>query len=143
MNAVINLAPGSVGAGIAESLVSSGEIIAMSKNIIRPHYLRKSELAVNLFREKLGDVDFHIHKPEGAFFLWLWSRGIKIDSSTLYERLKKRGVLIVPGHYFFPGLADDWAHKNECIRVTYSQGEDAVARGIEIIAEEVKKGYLL
>lgn len=142
MNAVINLAPGSVGAVIAESLVSSGEIISMSRNIIRPHYQRKGELAVNYFREKLNGVDFHIHKPEGAFFLWLWFRDIRIDSDTLYDRLKKRGVLIVQGQYFFPGLPGDWVHKNECIRVTYSQGESSVARGIEIIAEEVKKGYL-
>jgi len=142
MNAVINLAPGSVGAVIAESLVSSGEIISMSRNIIKQHYKNKADLAVSLFKERLEGVDYHIHKPEGAFFLWLWLRGIKIDSDTLYERLKERGVLIVPGHYFFPGLSDDWIHKNECIRVTYSQSEETVRRGIEIIAEEIRKGYL-
>ncbi len=142
MNAVINLAPGSVGAVIAESLVSSGEIIMMSKNIIGPHYQRKGEQALNYFREKLNGVDFYVHKPEGAFFLWLWFRGIKTDSNTLYKRLKERGVLIVPGQYFFPGLPEEWIHKNECIRVTYSQGENNVARGIEIIAEEVRKGYI-
>jgi len=142
MNAVINLAPGSVGAVIAESLVSSGEIISMSRNIIKQHYKNKADLAVSLFKERLEGVDYHIHKPEGAFFLWLWLRGIKIDSDTLYERLKERGVLIVPGHYFFPGLSDDWIHKDECIRVTYSQSEDTVRRGIEIIAEEIRKGYL-
>ena len=142
MNAVINLAPGSMGAVLTESIVASGEIISMSRNIIKPHYLEKGKLAVNHLKEKLGGVDFHIHKPEGAFFLWLWFRGIKIDSNTLYERLKERGVLIVPGHYFFPGLNDKWAHKDECIRVTYSQSEGSVERGIEIIAEEVKKGYI-
>ncbi len=142
MNAVINLAPGSVGAVIAESLVNSGEIISMSKNLIKPHYNNKADIAVNLFKEKLTGLDYHIHKPEGAFFLWLWLRGIKIDSDTLYGRLKERGVLIVPGHYFFPGLSDDWIHKNECIRVTYSQSEDTVKRGIEIIAEEIRKGYI-
>jgi len=142
MNAVINLAPGSVGAVIAESLVISGEIISMSKNIIRLHYRNKAELAVNHFKEKLDGVDYFIHKPEGAFFLWLWLRGIKIDSKTLYERCKERGVLIVPGNYFFPGLPEQWEHKNECIRVTYSQSESMVSRGIDIIAEEIKKGYL-
>jgi valine--pyruvate aminotransferase len=142
MNAVMNLAPGSVGAVIAESLVNSGEIITMSRNIIKPHYKNKAELAVNLFKERLQGIDYHIHKPEGAFFLWLWLRGIKIDSDTLYGRLKERGVLIVPGHYFFPGLNDEWTHKNECIRVTYSQSEETVRRGIEIIAEEIRKGYL-
>jgi valine--pyruvate aminotransferase len=55
--------------------------------------------------------------------------------------LKNRGVLIIPGHYFFPGLADDWTHMHECIRVTYSQSADVVERGIVIIADEVKRAY--
>ncbi len=119
----------------------TGEIIDISRDLIRPYYRDKAERAVALFREKLQGLDFHIHKPEGAIFLWLWFRGIKIDSDTLYERLKKRGVLIVPGHYFFPGLAGEWQHRNECIRVTYSQGDDIVSRGIDIIADEVRKAY--
>ena len=50
-------------------------------------------------------------------------------------------MLIIPGHYFFPGLADEWKHKHECIRVTYSQSDDVVEQGIAIIAEEVKRAY--
>lgn len=141
MNAVINLAPGSLGATLTEQIVRTGEIIDISRDLIRPYYQGKAERAVALFKEKLHGLDFHIHKPEGAIFLWIWFRGIKIDSDTLYGRLKKRGVLIVPGHYFFPGLADEWQHRHECIRVTYSQGDDTVSRGIEIIADEVRKAY--
>ncbi|HOP30221.1 MAG TPA: valine--pyruvate transaminase [Spirochaetota bacterium] len=141
MNAVINLAPGSLGSTLTEQIVRTGEIIDISRDLIRPYYQGKAERAVALFKEKLHGLDFHIHKPEGAIFLWLWFRGIKIDSDTLYERLKKRGVLVVPGHYFFPGLAGQWQHRNECIRVTYSQGDDTVSRGIEIIADEVRKAY--
>ena len=141
MNAIINLAPGSIGPTLVESLLDSNEIISISREIIRPHYLKKSEAAVSAFKSKLSGVDFYIHAPEGAFFLWLWFRGIKIDSDTLYERLKAKGVLIVPGHYFFAGLSDKWEHKDECIRVTYSQSESSVLKGIDIIAEEVNKGW--
>lgn len=141
MNAVINLAPGSLGSTLTENIVRTGEIIDISRDLIRPYYQGKAERAVALFKEKLHGLDFYIHKPEGAIFLWLWFRGIKIDSDMLYGRLKKRGVLIVPGHYFFPGLTDEWQHRHECIRVTYSQGDDAVSRGIEIIADEVRKAY--
>jgi len=38
-------------------------------------------------------------------------------------------------------MEETWQHQNECIRVTYSQDEEQVARGIKIIAEEVKKAY--
>jgi valine--pyruvate aminotransferase len=55
--------------------------------------------------------------------------------------LKERGVLVIPGHHFFPGLREDWKHRHECIRVTYSQSPDAVEKGIAIIADEVKRAY--
>jgi len=56
--------------------------------------------------------------------------------------LKKRGVLVVSGHHFFFGLEDqDWAHADECIRVTYTMPAEKVKAGIEIIADEVAKVY--
>ena len=36
-------------------------------------------------------------------------------------------------------LMEDWSHKNECIRVNYSQGDQTFAAGMKIIAEEVKR----
>ena len=75
-------------------------------------------------------------------FLWLWFEELPITSLQLYERLKKRGVLVISGQYFFPGLeGDSWSHKDECLRVTYSQDEQQVAAGITIIAEEVRKAF--
>ena len=62
-------------------------------------------------------------------------------TQALYERIKVRGALVVPGHYFFPGMAEEWKHKDECIRVTYSQAPETVKAGLKIIAEESKKAY--
>ena len=139
MNAVMSLAPGGMGAAIARDLVRTGEIINLSRNIITPYYQQKARATLDLVYKELDGTDFHVHKPEGAFFLWLWFPNLPITNSELYQRLKKRGVLIVPGHYFFPGLKEEWRHKNECIRVNYSQDTETVAAGIKIIAEEVKR----
>ena len=87
----------------------------------------------------LAGCDYYIHRPEGALFLWLWMPGLKISSADLYQRLKDRGVYILPGHHFFPGLEEAWPHCEQCIRVTYSQDSDSVRQGIQIIGEEVKK----
>jgi valine--pyruvate aminotransferase len=141
MNAVMSLAPGGMGAAIAMDLVRTGEIINLSRNVITPYYQQKARTTLEQVYKELNGVDFHVHKPEGAFFLWLWFPNMPITSSELYERLKARGVLIIPGHYFFPGLKEDWRHKNECIRVNYSQDEAIVAAGVKIIAEEVKRAY--
>lgn len=143
VNAIMNLATGSFGAMLAEPLVRSGEIISMSRDCVQPVYRRKMESAVAAFREAMGeDCPWRIHTPEGAMFLWLWFPDLPISSLELYRRLKARGVLVVSGHYFFPGLPDgDWRHRHECLRVTYSQDETDVARGLRGIAEEVKRAW--
>ena len=141
MTSVFSLAPGGVGPGLALDLVSSGEITRISREVIRPFYESKVKRAVAQLREEMSGVPFSIHKPEGALFLWLWFEDLPITSRELYERLKERGVLVVSGHYFFPGLDAPWKHKDECIRVTYAQDDKVVEKGLSIIAEEVKKSY--
>ena len=141
LSGIINLAPGSLGPMLAQNLVESGDIISLSEDVIKPYYYAKAQQAVTWLQDSITDERFRIHKPEGAIFLWLWFKDLPISSQELYERLKTRGVLIVSGHHFFPGLDEEWRHTDECIRMNYSQPDDAVQRGIKIIAEEVQKAY--
>jgi valine--pyruvate aminotransferase len=138
---IVSLASGNLGPAIAKELFRTGEITSLTADCITPFYRQRSQQTVQWFRDSLGDLPYHIHKPEGAIFLWLWFEGLPISSQELYERLKQRGVLIVPGHNFFVGLDDDWTHRHECIRVSYAQDEDSVRRGVSIIAEEVARAY--
>ncbi len=140
-NAIFNLATSGFGPQLALDMVKSGEVISLSKNLITPYYQQKAEQAISWLSESLQGYDFHLHKAEGALFLWLWLRDLPITNEDLYERIKERGVLVVSGHYFFPGLEDDWQHKHECIRITYSQDDETVKNGLAIIAEEVKRAY--
>ena len=139
-NAIFCLAPGSLGPALATGLVESGEVLALSRKVIRPHYAERATRAVNMLRTGLDGCDARIHRPEGAFFLWLWMPGLPITSTELYERLKARGVAVVSGHYFFPGLEDDdWPHKHECIRISYADEWSRIERGLEILIEEVRR----
>jgi len=140
-NTIVSLACGNLGPALARELVSSGEILSLSRQTIAPFYRQRAETTVKWFRQALGDLPFRIHRPEGAIFLWLWFEGLPISSQTLYERLKVRGVLVVPGHNFFPGITCDWRHQQECIRVSYAQDGSVVKAGVEIIAEEVARAY--
>ena len=141
MNAVMSLAPGSMGAAMATNLVRSGEIITLSQSAIRPFYQKKAQIALEQAFKALQGIDFHVHKPEGTFFLWLWFPALPITCMELYRRLKERGVLVVSGHYFFPGLKEKWRHKDECIRVNYSRDTKTFSAGMEIIADEVRRAY--
>ena len=140
-NGIINLACGNIGPAIAQELFRSDEILDLTRNHVTPFYRRRAADVVRWFDEALGDLPCRIHKPEGAFFVWLWFEGLPGGSAAFYQRLKQRGVLVVPGHHCFFGLQEDWAHSRECIRVSYVQDEAAVRRGIAIIAEEAKAVY--
>jgi len=141
LNAVLALSIGSFGPTLAGNLIESGEILRLSQEVIRPFYQQRAEQAVDWVDEAMADTPCLIHQPEGAIFLWLWFPELPISSQILYERLKKRNVLVIPGHHFFPGLEEEWQHRHECIRITYSQDPDMVKAGIGIISEEVRKAY--
>ncbi|ABZ77258.1 aminotransferase class I and II [Shewanella halifaxensis HAW-EB4] len=141
LNAIISLAPGGFGPAIAKHMIESGDLLNLSENVIKPFYQQKSEFAVALLQQSITDSRFKIHKPEGAMFLWLWFDELPITTMELYNRLKARGVLIVPGEYFFFGLEDDWDHASQCLRMNYVQDEAKMRAGIAIISEEVAKAY--
>ena len=138
MNAVINLATANFGAMITKDLVSSGEILRLSQLQIKPYYQAKVTHAVEIIHREFDGLDYYIHRPEGAIFLWLWLPGLPISSDELYERLKEKGVIVISGSHFFPGLEEDWEHKHQCIRITYSMEESVVEQGIKLIAKELK-----
>ncbi len=140
-NTIVNLACGTLGPALARALFDSGEILSLTRDHVTPFYRERSRQAVRLLREQLGSLPYHIHRPEGAIFLWLWFEGLPITSEELYRRLKARGLLVVPGHNFFVGIEDDWRHRDECIRVSYAQDLETVEKGVRVIAEEVARAY--
>lgn len=141
MNGIISLAPGSVGPALANHIIGKGDLLKLSSEVIKPFYKQKSQRAVDLLQEAITDERFRIHKPEGAIFLWLWFDELPITTMELYQRLKARGVLIVPGEYFFIGQKDEWDHAHQCLRMNYVQDDEMMQKGIAIIAEEVEKAY--
>lgn len=140
-NATAALAPASTGPMIVEPLLASGELDALCRDVIRPFYEERSRQAVAWLRAACHDLPLRIHRPEGAFFLWLWFPGLPVPSQALYRRLKARSVLVLSGHHFFPGLEAPWPHRDECLRINYSQAPDDVQAGIRLIADEARRAY--
>ncbi len=138
MNAVINLATANFGPMIANDLLRSGEMQRLSQSEIKPFYQKKLKHALRVIRREFDGIDYYIHTPEGAIFLWLWLPDLSILTDELYERLKSRGVLVISGSHFFPGLEENWEHKHQCLRITYSMDEDTVEKGIKLIADEIR-----
>ena len=141
LSGIMALSPGGIGPEIVLPLVKSKEIITLSNDVIKPFYQDKSQIAMSLLLSKITNKNFRIHKAEGALFLWLWFKDLPISSNDLYKKLKEKGLIVVSGHYFFPGLDQDWKHTHECIRLNYAQESDVVERGIDILASVVNELY--
>ena len=141
-NTIQCLATPSMGPEIGLRLIEKQKLFHLSNEVIRPYYQKKVDHASCLLESHLEGLPCRIHEPEGALFLWLWCPGLPIVAKELYQRLKERGVLVIPGENFFPGLDDpEWTHQRECLRISYAMSDDKVERGLAIIAEEVRKAY--
>jgi valine--pyruvate aminotransferase len=139
MNAQVILATSTIGQTITKPLFASGELSRMCAEVVQPFYRKRSEAALAALRESFAGYEhYRVHECEGAFFLWIWFQRLPVTDRELYARLKRRGLLVVPGSYFFPGLQEPWDHASQCIRVTYSADPAAVRQGMSILAEEVR-----
>ena len=143
MTSIVGLANTNIGQAIVKPLIDSSEILRLSNEVVQPYYRAKSQQAREWVDEYFDDeLPYRVHVSEGAFFLWLWFEGMPITSRQLYQRLKERDVLVVPGNYFFYGLEDEsWRHRDECLRVSFSMPEAVVRDGIRVIAEDVGRSW--
>ena len=143
MTSIMGLANTNTGQAIVQPLIETGKILELSNTVVQPYYKQRSEQAQQWVSEYFDDsLDYFVHCSEGALFLWVWFRDLPITSRELYEGLKARNVLVVPGSYFFFGHGDPgWKHSDECLRINYTMPEEHVREGLRIIGEEVAKAY--
>jgi len=137
-NTVTSLACGNIGPYLVRDSLKDSSLLELCRTQIKPFYLKKMQQALDAIDHYLEGIDYRVHQPEGAIFLWLWFPKLSISCQKLYERLKNRGMLIVAGHHFFPGLDIHWPHKHECIRISYAQPFNKVEQGIKLLATELK-----
>ncbi len=124
MTAVVGLANGSIGQALTLPMIEDGSLLRFCREEVRPYYEQRSKRAVDILREQFEGIDFRVHRPDGALFLWLWFPGLGIHSAELYQRFKEAGVLVVPGHFFFHNLPDPWEHSHECVRINCAMDID-------------------
>ncbi|WP_108929422.1 pyridoxal phosphate-dependent aminotransferase [Leptospira johnsonii] len=135
-NAVLNLAGGNLGQYIALEFVRSGEWLKLSRDIVKPYYLKKRDLAISsIRREWKGKLNYKIHESEGAFFLWVQFVGLRKKISEIYPLLKEKGVIIVPGKYFYPVTQSVDSYGEDSVRISFAREDSEIQEGIRKIGE--------
>jgi valine--pyruvate aminotransferase len=138
-NTILNLASSNLGPAMLQSLLASGELDTLCRTLVRPWYEQRRDILVAALAEQLRDVPFHIHRAEGAFFLWLWFPELRVPDMVLYEKLKQAGILVIPGNSAFIGLQQDWDHSHQCLRLSYALEEGSLVQAAAIIGHTVRQ----
>ncbi|MEB3225565.1 MAG: valine--pyruvate transaminase [Synechococcus sp.] len=130
------------GQAIAARAIQSGALANLAETVIRPYYQNKIQiLEAALDRAMPQDVPWYLHRGEGAIFAWLWFDELPMTDWELYQELKAVGVIAVPGSPFFPGLREDWPHKQQCLRISLTATDSEIETAMERLAEVVKQIY--
>ena len=130
------------GQALATKAIASGALAELSTKVIRPYYQQKFVIVEATLDESMPeDLPWFLHRGEGAIFAWLWLENLPITDWELYQLLKQVGVIVVPGSSFFPGLREEWAHKNQCIRISLTATDGEIAEGMRRLAKVVAEIY--
>lgn len=129
------------GQAIAARAIASGALAHLAETVIRPHYQTKAAILAEALDTHMPAVPWYLHRGEGSIFAWLWFDQLPITDAELYQRLKQRGVIVVPGNPFFPGLADPWDHTHQCLRLSLTADPDAIVEAVRRLAEVVAEVY--
>ncbi len=138
MNGTLCLSPSNIGPSLLTELIRTEQIHRLCEETIRPYYQTKLDLALSLVATLFHDISVRIHKPEGAFFLWLWFPELPISSQVLYQRLKAKQVYVIPGENFFMDIEPQWQHQYQCLRINTAFSDEQLHRGLQMIADEVR-----
>lgn len=142
-NAIVSLASPSIGQYIAAPLIASRKISQLCSDVIQPYYTsRRLKMDTLITRYFPDDLPWRMHRYEGSYFYWLWIEGAAKTSNEVYEYLKKRSVLVVPGDYFFPGQENrPNSHKQECLRINFARPDHELEAGVPIVADAIRWAY--
>ena len=126
------------GQAIATDAINSGALAKISTQVIRPFYQNKFSILQSTLEKALPkNFLWFLHRFEGGIFAWLWLKDLPMTDWALYQSLKKVGVIVVPGSSFFPGLREEWSHKQQCIRISLTAADEDIKEGIERLAKMI------
>ena len=134
--------PSRYGQAIAARAINSGALAEISLQVIRPFYQNKFDVVENTLNQAMPkDLPWFLHRGEGAIFAWLWLKDLPVTDKEFYQQLKQVGVIVVPGSSFFPGLQENWPHKQQCLRISLTASDEEIAIGMQRLAKVAEQVY--
>ncbi len=138
-NTILSLASGNFGPVLMTSILQDPRFDNFCESTLLPFYRARRDFMIECIEREFSGLNYYMHEPEGAFFIWLWFPDLPCSSEALYQSLKEKGVLIMAGeHFFFANDERMSDHASKCIRLTYCQSEDVFKEAIAILGRELR-----
>jgi len=127
------------GQALAARAFVSGKLEELSARSVKPLYQQKLEIFRNALHDQLPDeLNWYLHRVEGSLFAWLWINTHEMYDLEMYQNLKSRNLLCVPGSTFFPGLREEFPHKHKCLRFSMTAPDEDLKAGAVALAAELR-----
>ena len=134
--------PSRYGQAIAAYAIASGALAEIATQVIRPYYKNKFAVLEKTLNQAMPkNLPWFLHRGEGAIFGWLWLQDLPLSDWEFYQQLKQVGVIVVPGSSFFPGLQEDWPHKQQCLRISLTASDQEIETGMQRLAKVAEEVY--
>ncbi|MEM8568322.1 MAG: valine--pyruvate transaminase [Bacteroidota bacterium] len=130
------------GQAIAAKAIASGKLENLVTAVVKPFYQNKRLLMEQAIEQFMpSELPWLLHECEGGMFSWLWFKDLPITDWELYQELKAENVIVVPGSPFFYGFDEDWSHRHQCIRLSFTAKPEEIHIGIEKLAKVINNVY--
>lgn len=134
--------PSRYGQAIAARAINSGALVEISQKVIRSFYQNKFKILESTLDAAMPkNLPWFLHLGEGAIFAWLWLQDLPVTDWEFYQKLKRVGVIVVPGSTFFPGLQDEWDHKQQCLRISLTGSDEEIVIAMQRLAKVAEEVY--
>lgn len=142
LQAIQHLAPGSIGPALLTPGLKDGSFAQACRDHIVPFYRQRQTVAIHtLFSGLKPGKEVLVHRPDGAFFLWAIFPRLKATARQLYDELKSRGVIVVAGDYYYPGLPErdrGPSSSNRALRISYTRDPESLREALTIVGSTVR-----
>ncbi len=128
---------------ILSSAIQSWELEHLSKSVINVYYKKKFEILQQWLSQYVqNDVPYFLHETKGAMFGFMYFENLPITDEELYQKLKKKWVLFVPGNSFFIWVdKKNYKHANQCMRISITVSDNEILKACKVLWEVLDELY--
>lgn len=112
--------------------LETGKLDELAVSVIKPYYRARRQAVERLLHDILPEsIDWRLHVGQGGMFAWLWINEPWFDDGELYQMLKLKKVIVVPGRHFFTESEAMGQHGTQCVRISVTPHESEIRAGLE------------